>query len=1074
MTIMRSHKRSSTSLILWMFFVLMASALVFPDIILAQGTINTYAGSDALFADAGRAAAAAHLVNPDNMVFDAQGNLYFSDSGLSMVLKVSAATGVISVAAGNGLSSGGGDGGLAVGASLGNPQGLAFDSSGNLYIADEANNNVRKVDTNGIITTVAGGGGASGLGDGGLATQAGLSWPTGVATDKAGNLYIAEYANNRIRMVAAGTGIISTIAGTGPTGYSGDGGPATKATFTYPTGVAVDSSGNVYVADSANCAIRKINTSGIITTVAGGQGGFGGDGGPATKAQLSGPQGVTVDASGNLYIADNGNERIRYVNASGIITTIAGTGAVGFSGDGSPATGATLDEPVAVAVDAGGAVYVADMANNRIRRFVAGGNMGTFAGTAVSAGDGGPSTQARLDNPLSVAVDQSGNLYIADPSANRVRKVTPSGTITTLAGNGEAAYGGDNGPGPEAALNYPDAVAVDSAGNVYIADARNERIRRVDASTGIITTFAGNGSCCYGGAGTGGDGGLATAATLELTTSVAVDGAGNVYLVDMVHNNNIDAPRAIRRVTKDGRINVWAGGATTTIGYSGDGGSPLQAEFGYEIKIAAAGDGTLYIADISNNRIRKIDPAGSTISLVAGNGQWGDSGNGGPALSAAVTGPTSVALDAAGNLYVGETGVVRQITPSGIIGPYAGNGRASFSGDGGPAMSASITAVDGLAVDSGNNLYLVDNGNRRIRQVQPAASPAIALSSTSLTFNLTATSSTATTQTFVLTNTGQGTLHWAASASTTSDGAWLSVSPATGAILAGQPGATVTVTANPSGLAAGDYYGQIQVTSPNATSHIQLLTVRLTVATGGEAPPVVFAGGVVNAASYTAPVAPGTFVSIFGSGFTDSTSAIIAPAFPWLNALGGTSVTIGGEPLPLYFVTAGQINAILPFDLAVDTSLQVVVTRNGAVSAPQPVNLVSSQPGVFTQAQTGQGIGAILIIHPDQSWVVAGNGNSAKAGDALEIFCTGLGDVSPRLVAGYPAPPSPLSYVIDAVTLTIGGVSVVPFFSGAAPGFSGLYQVNATIPAGIAASQQSPLVLSQGGRAGLTVTVPIE
>jgi uncharacterized protein (TIGR03437 family) len=231
---------------------------------------------------------------------------------------------------------------------------------------------------------------------------------------------------------------------------------------------------------------------------------------------------------------------------------------------------------------------------------------------------------------------------------------------------------------------------------------------------------------------------------------------------------------------------------------------------------------------------------------------------------------------------------------------------------------------------------------------------------------------------------------------------------------------------------------------------------------------------VINAASYIAPVAPGTFVSIFGSGFTDSTSAIIAPAFPWLNALGGTSVTIGGESLPLYFVTSGQINAILPFDLAVDTSLQVVVTRNNAVSAPQPVNLVSSQPGMFTQAQTGQGIGAILIVHPDQSWVVAGNGNSAKAGDALEIFCTGLGDVSPRLVAGYPAPPSPLSNVIDTVTLTLGGVNVAPFFSGAAPGYSGLYQVNVIIPAGLAASPQAPLVLSQGGRASLSVTVPIE
>jgi sugar lactone lactonase YvrE len=662
-------------------------------------TIITYAGNDAIFAGAGQPATAARLVNPNYMAFDAQGNLYFSDSGLSMVLKVSAATGVISVVAGNGLSTGGGDGGLAVGASLGSPQGLAFDSSGNLYIADGANNNVRKVDTNGIITTVAGSGQGGFGGDGGLATKAYISKPVGIAIDKTGNLYIADSNNRRIRMVAASTGIISTIAGAGPRGYTGDGGPATQATLTFASGIAVDSSGNVYVADVYNSAIRKISTGGMITTVAGGQGGFGGDNGPATKAGLSGPMGVTVDASGNLYIADTSNERVRYVSASGIITTIAGTGTVGFSGDGSPATAATLDDPVAVAPDASGAVYVADMANGRVRRFVVGGNMATFAGTAISVGDGGPSTQARLDNPMSAAVDSSGNLYIADGSANRVRKVTPSGTITTVAGNGEAAYGGDNGPGPLAALNDPDAVAVDSAGNVYIADYSNSRIRRVDASTGIITTFAGNGNCCYAGAGTGGDGGPATAATLHNPTSLAVDGAGNVYLVDAVQNNNIYDPRAIRRVTTDGKINIWASGATTTVGYSGDGGSPLQAEFGYSISIAAGAGGTLYIADTSNNRIRKIDPAGSTISLVAGNGQSGDPGNGGPALSASVTGPSSVALDAAGNLYVGETGVVRQITPSGVIGPYAGNGQTSFSGDGGPALSASITAVDGLAVD---------------------------------------------------------------------------------------------------------------------------------------------------------------------------------------------------------------------------------------------------------------------------------------------------------------------------------------------------------------------------------------
>jgi uncharacterized protein (TIGR03437 family) len=391
-------------------------------------------------------------------------------------------------------------------------------------------------------------------------------------------------------------------------------------------------------------------------------------------------------------------------------------------------------------------------------------------------------------------------------------------------------------------------------------------------------------------------------------------------------------------------------------------------------------------------------------------------------------------------------------------------------------LSASITAVDGLAVDSGNNLYLADNGNRRIRLVQPATGPVTTLSATSVSFNLTATSSTATTQTFVVTNGGAGTLNWAAAATTTSGGAWLSVSPASGAIAAGQAGTTVTVTAKPAGLAAGDYYGQIQVTSPNAASQVQIVTVRLTVVTAGEAPPQINAGGIVNSASYAvgAPVAPGTMVSIFGSNFTDSTSPLFASGFPWPTVLGGTSVTIGGEPIPLLVVTAGQINAMLPYDLAIGTSQPVVVTRNGAVSAPQPVSLVSSQPGVFTQAQNGQGTAALLIVHADGSWVVAGNGNSAKAGDTLEIFCAGLGDVTPRAVAGDPTPPSPLSWVIDPVTVTVGGVKVGTSFSGLAPGFTGLYQVNATLPAGIAPSQQAPLVLSQGGRSGGSATVPVQ
>jgi uncharacterized protein (TIGR03437 family) len=677
---------------------------------------------------------------------------------------------------------------------------------------------------------------------------------------------------------------------------------------------------------------------------------------------------------------------------------------------------------------------------------------------------------------LGVAADPSGNLYIADHTGNRVRKVTPSGIITTLAGNDQTGYGGDNGPAASSILSAPSSVAVDSAGNVYIADAGNERIRRVNASTGIIATFAGNGTYAYTGTGTGGDGGLATAASLTYPTSVAVDGAGDVYIVVNVASNISPGTFAVRRVTTDGKINTWAGGGTATPGFSGDGGPPLQAVFGTYITIAAGADGSLYIADRVNNRIRKVDPAGATINTVAGNGQANNSGDGGQATSAGVNAPWSAAVDAAGDLYVGNLPLVRKVSPSGSISTYAGNGQFSFSGDGGPATTAGITGGYGLGLDSAGNLYLADEGNRRVREVQPATGPVIALSATSVSFNLTATSSTAATQTFVVTNGGAGTLNWAAAATTTSGGAWLSVSPASGAIAAGQAGATVTATANPSGLAAGDYYGQIQVTSPNAASQVQIVTVRLTVVTAGEAPPQVNAGGIVNSASYAvgAPVAPGTMVSIFGSNFTDSTNPLFASGFPWPTVLGGTSITIGGEPVPLLVVTAGQINAMLPYDLAIGTSQPVVVTRNGAVSAPQPVSLVSSQPGVFTQAQNGQGTAALLIVHADGSWVVAGNGNSAKAGDTLEIFCAGLGDVTPRAVAGDPTPPSPLSWVIDPVTVTVGGVKVGTSFSGLAPGFTGLYQVNATLPAGIAPSQQAPLVLSQGGRSGGSATVPVQ
>src|ERR1017187_4920775 len=287
------------------------------------------------------------------------------------------------------------------------------------------------------------------------AVQAPLGHLFGVAVDNAGSYYVADPSNNLVLKVNA-SGTLNTVAGNGSSGYSGDGGPATSAALYGPYGVAVDGAGNLFIADTRNERIRKVNTAGIITTVAGnGTYGYSGDGGPATSAALYGPYGVAVDGAGNLYIADQGNNRIRMVGLAGIITTVAGNGTHGYSGDGGPATSAELYAPEGVAVDNAGDLLIADTGNNRIRQVKSGGTVSTVAGNGIDSysGDGGLATSASLVEPSGVAMDSAGNLYIADSYSERVRKVTPHGVITTVAGDGAYGYGGDGGPTAGASLN---------------------------------------------------------------------------------------------------------------------------------------------------------------------------------------------------------------------------------------------------------------------------------------------------------------------------------------------------------------------------------------------------------------------------------------------------------------------------------------------------------------------------------------------------------------------------------------------------------------------------------------------
>ena len=452
--------------------------------------------------------------------------------------------------------------------------------------------------TAGSISTIAGartGGGFSG--DGGAASAAQFSFPNSLAVDAAGNLYIADSYNHRVRKVDAASGNISTIAGTGTQGFSGDGGPAAAAQLSFPYGTAVDGAGNLYIADKENQRIRKVDAAGNISTFAGS--GTTGDGGAASAAQLRQARGIAADDTGNLYIA--GRHRIRRVDAaSGVISTIAGTGAAGFGGDGGPAAAAQLNFPHQLSVDGAGNVYIADRDNQRIRKVdAATGDISTIAGTGAGGfgGDGGPAAAAQLNAPSDATLDAAGNVYIADRINQRIRKVdAASGVISTIAGTGAGGFGGDGGPAAAAQFNFPNSAALDAAGNVYIADRENHRIRRVDAASGEISTVAGTGE-----AGFSGDGGPAAAAQLRLPRDTAVDAAGNLYIAD---TNN----RRIRKVdAATGNISTIAGNGNPVDGI-GDGCAATGAQLSRPYGVAVDGAGNVYIADSSSDRIRKVSP----------------------------------------------------------------------------------------------------------------------------------------------------------------------------------------------------------------------------------------------------------------------------------------------------------------------------------------------------------------------------------------------------------------------------------------------------------------------------------
>jgi sugar lactone lactonase YvrE len=650
-------------------------------------TFTTLAGTAGGSGSADGAGSAARFNNPIGLALDAAGNVYVADKYNHTIRKVTPA-GVVTTFAGAASIAGNSDGAGGV-ARFRFPFGLATDSAGNVYVGGYVSHTVRKITPAGVVTTLAGLAGDRGSVDG-TGILARFSDPLGVATDSGANVYVADRSNHTIRKITP-AGVVTTLAGSPGVAGSADG-TGGGASFNHPAGVATDSGGNVYVADTDNHTIRKITSAGVVTTLAGSAGSPGGADGTGSAARFDSPELVATDSSGNVYVTEDNAQTIRMITPAAVVTTVAGVRTDLGDTNGSIA-GARFYGPAGLAVDRDGNIYLAEYANSTVRKIASSGLVTTLAGSPPAHGSAdGTGNGARFNAPWGVATDSGGNVYVPDSNNHTIRKITPAGVVTTIAGSA-GLPGSADGAAYAASFNSPRGVATDGSGNVYVADTNNHTIRKITPG-GAVMTLAGLPGAPGSADGTG------SAASFAFPSAVAVDSGGNVYVTDYSNDT-------IRKITPGGAVTTLAGLPGSPGSADGTGSA---AHFYHPGGVATDSNGNVYVADSDNNTIRKITSAGVVTTLAGG---------------AVFSSPEGVATDSAGNVFVADTlaGVIRKITPAGAVTTLAGLPSNPASADGTGSV-ARFFFPTGVATDSSGNVYVADFYSNKILVGRPALADA--------------------------------------------------------------------------------------------------------------------------------------------------------------------------------------------------------------------------------------------------------------------------------------------------------------------------------------------------------------